>query len=358
MPPCVSSGRVQVDADWNEQLDIADHRTTLETVDVIGLCGAPMDAAGFALSAGAPPQIGAGRFYVDGILCENDAPVELTQQPDLPAYEAPLTVGYYLAYLDVWRRHVTALEDEAMREVALGGPDTATRVKTIWQVKLLGPIANEPNCTEEPPTWQTLLAAKTGALRARSHPGPSSDQPCIVPPGAGYQRLENQLYRVEIHRPGPVGVATFKWSRDNGSIVTRWLDKADDNLIVQSSGRDAVLGFGPEQTVELSDETRELRLEPGAYTGPLGTLARLKDAEGQLLALDPVDPVTSTIDKADFPDTMTPSGLPNHPKVRRWDSDGETVVEQDLTVNDGWLVLEDGVRSSSKTASTMPAIIG
>ena len=31
-------------------------------------------------------------------------------------------------------RHVTALEDEAIREVALGpqGPDTTTRVKIVW----------------------------------------------------------------------------------------------------------------------------------------------------------------------------------------------------------------------------------
>src|SRR5215213_376088 len=42
-----------------------------------------------------------------------------------------------LVYLDVWQRHITAIEDPDILEVALGGPDTTTRVKTVWQVKVL-----------------------------------------------------------------------------------------------------------------------------------------------------------------------------------------------------------------------------
>ena len=45
-----------------------------------------------------------------------------------------------LVYLDVWQRHITALDDKLLREVALGGPDTTTRLKTVWQVKAL-PLA-------------------------------------------------------------------------------------------------------------------------------------------------------------------------------------------------------------------------
>ena len=39
-------------------------------------------------------------------------------------------------YLDVWERHVTALEDDDIREKALGGADTTTRCKVVWQVKV------------------------------------------------------------------------------------------------------------------------------------------------------------------------------------------------------------------------------
>ena len=75
-------GRVSVDADWNEQGDIAKHRVCTEALDVLGRNGAPRDTAGFgvvplplAVAPGtAPPSVdialSPGRMYVDGFLCE------------------------------------------------------------------------------------------------------------------------------------------------------------------------------------------------------------------------------------------------------------------------------------------------
>ncbi len=70
----------------------------------------------------------AGRIYIDGILCEFENPAPL----DLPS-----AAGKYLAYAECHRRHVSALQDEQIRETALGGPDTCTRLQTIAQVKYL-----------------------------------------------------------------------------------------------------------------------------------------------------------------------------------------------------------------------------
>jgi hypothetical protein len=324
----MQQGRVQVDSDWNEQLDINAHRTETETVDVIGDCGGPLAGAGFALSSGLTPHISAGRYYVAGLLCENETDVALDQQPDLPGLTLPTAAGLYLAYLDVWQRHITALEDVVIREVALGGPDTATRIQTVWQVKLLGPLAGPLHCLSEPAAWQALVKPSSGKLQARAQPSPAADNPCVVPPEAGYRRLENQLYRIEIHQAGPRGTATFKWSRDNGSITTAWLEQNGADLIVQSSGRDKFLGFGAGQTVELSDDARELQ-------GQAGLLVRLGQVEGQILSLDPTDPNTAGVAKADFPDTL--NNRPNHPKVRRWDSPGA------VTTSGTWTALEDGV---------------
>ncbi len=135
----LQQGRVQIDADWNEQVDLTTYRTVTEAVDVIGPCGAPKHHAGFAISplAGGDFSIGAGRFYAGGWLCENDAVVAFTAQPDLPGTVPIAAPGRYLVYLDVWTRHLTALEVPAIRETALGGPDTATRTRIVWQVKLL-----------------------------------------------------------------------------------------------------------------------------------------------------------------------------------------------------------------------------
>jgi len=84
--------------------------------------------------------VSAGRIYVDGVLCENERATRYLAQPDLPQPPVPATPGRYVVYLDVWERHLTALERPELREVALGGPDTATRTQTVWQLRLDGPV--------------------------------------------------------------------------------------------------------------------------------------------------------------------------------------------------------------------------
>ena len=87
----MQQGRVQLDADWNEQGEILAHRDETEARDVIGRCGGPLHAAAFRAIATAkeltpeeqalpenktpPVTVGkgdflltAGRYYVDGIL--------------------------------------------------------------------------------------------------------------------------------------------------------------------------------------------------------------------------------------------------------------------------------------------------
>src|SRR5205085_11812880 len=68
-------------------------------------------------------------------------------------------------------------------------------------------------CNSSFSEWDALTASLPGIMNARTYAGGESGNP-------GYQRLENQLYRVEVHRgsdaqEGP----SFKWSRDNGSVV-------------------------------------------------------------------------------------------------------------------------------------------
>jgi hypothetical protein len=74
-------GRVQIDADWNEQSSIMLYQLRRLAADIIGPAGGPADKLGFeldVLAAGlttgaADFIIRAGRYYVDGILCELDA---------------------------------------------------------------------------------------------------------------------------------------------------------------------------------------------------------------------------------------------------------------------------------------------
>lgn len=343
----MQQGRVQLDADWNEQIDITGHRIETETVDVIGHCGAPIHDAGFHVVASAndltaeekkldenqnAPAVAAGdllisggRYYVDGIMCENEHIVAYTKQPDLPNLQAVNQAGTYLAYIDVWSRNITALEDASIGEVALGGPDTATRSKSVWQVKLfrVGDVNLAANCSSDFKTWTDEIAPGTGKLAARAAVGAASNDPCIVAPGAGYRRLENQHYRVEVHDPGPFNAgATFKWSRDNGSIVTGWESQDVDKLTVKSIGRDKVLSFASGQWVELIDDTLELLGKPG-------TLVQLTKAEGNILTINPAT-ATGPVSIASFP---------KNPKVRRWD-----MAALLKPTNNNWIDLEDGVQ--------------
>src|SRR6478735_8196112 len=86
----MQQGRVQLDADWNEQQDIEGHRSQTATADVVGACGGPRSGAGFGLRVTeGDVLIGAGRYYVDGILCENELDVGIAAQPDLPGFVLP-----------------------------------------------------------------------------------------------------------------------------------------------------------------------------------------------------------------------------------------------------------------------------
>jgi len=387
----MQQGRIQLDADWNEQIDITAHRVETETIDVVGECGAPTDRGGFHLVADVDdltkeekkreenklPQnedsealqwagdfyISAGRYYVDGILCENEQIVPFSKQPDRPPdslsknlpddlkealkeFEPPGEEGTYLAYLDVWSRHITALEDPKIRERALGGPDTATRTKTVWQVRLMhvGGVNAGLNCLSDIPPWEDLKTPtpEKGTLAARAEKADEKDKPCALAPRAGYRRLENQLYRVEVHKGGTLdggngpstGAPTFKWSRDNGSIVTVWKERDANKLTVASTGRDKVLNFASEQWVELTDDTRELLGQPG-------TLVKLDKVEGDVLTID-LNTATGPVDRENFSKSA---------KVRRWDQkeiEGEDVQLKNGAVeikkDDEWIKLEDGVQ--------------
>jgi Family of unknown function (DUF6519) len=328
----MQQGRVQLDADWNEQQDIHRHRTEIQAKDVVGASGGPLHNAGFQVSTnGKALTIGPGRYYVDGLLCQNEVALDYLNQPDYPnapAIAALMTKANATAmivYLRVWRRLITALEDPSIRETALGGADTAVRVKTAWQVRVLPVAPTTPGalaCGDIVPDWTALAASGTGLMSARALPVQAATNPCLLPPGAGYTRLENQLYRVEIHKPGPLATATFKWSRENGSIVTT-IEKFNGlQLTVHDLGRDETLGFSNGQWVELLDTATEVAGLPGP-----------------LFQIDHVDEATRLVVLKTVP---TAIDLALSPRLRRWDSAGDISLVAPAG-GDGWVTLEEGV---------------
>ncbi|HYQ15777.1 MAG TPA: DUF6519 domain-containing protein, partial [Polyangiaceae bacterium] len=101
----MQQGRVQLDADWNEQVAIGVHQLRSLAADLIGEHGGPKgNGLGFGIGKGSGLKngdfaISPGRYYVHGILCENAKEISFLSQPDLPG-RTGLTSGGYLVYLD------------------------------------------------------------------------------------------------------------------------------------------------------------------------------------------------------------------------------------------------------------------
>ena len=399
----LQQGRVQLDADGNEQAAILLHFMRSLAADLIGQHGGPDDVftderqrteirerrGGFAIigasgTAAAPnffpdsnllqsekealsraftaPQrfplaITGGHYYIDGVLCENEELWLIGKQPYLQRANdqaiRELADGMYLFYLDVWERFVTSLDDPSLNEVALGGADTAGRAKLTWQVRIHPDVlpAAADSCVAFNSLWQPLLdglqPANRGSLaaRAKASEGSNEEDVCITSPEARFRGIENQLYRVEIHRGGPAMnaaednldvAATFKWSRNNATLVAALKEKHGDRLTV-SGLRDLSRWFKTGDWVEITHDALEFNRLPG-------TLVRLAGVDGEVLTIDPYTTSGTIYEPGDEFESLPIKNL----KVRGWD---QTQPEEDLLIDgaipvkeDDWIELEDGVQ--------------
>lgn len=345
----MQQGRVSVDADWNEQVSMLLHYLRSMARDIGGEHWGPTDTsdgqerAGFRVSSNAHNvfTIGTGHYYVQGLLCENEQlenepPPTYSSQPDYPLTEGArrLDNGTYLVYLDVWERHLTYIEDDLIREVALGGPDTATRAKTIWQVKVLQAETEadlKGNYLAFLATIQNVIKPGSGRLRARARKRKEADEPCLTTPEARYRGAENQLYRVEIHTGGAARAeagATFKWSRDNGSVIFPIRQLTGTEVVVEHLGRDERLGLREGDWVEVVDDDQVLR-------GEAGTLA-------QVIAVDRVEMRVTLSKSADRSYDQTTAD--KYPLLRRWDQKSDAIPVREGNQEQNWIDLEDGAQ--------------
>lgn len=371
----LQQGRLLTDADWNEQGEITAHHDEVRTRDVVGGAGGPLTGAAFGLldAAGAPHtgstpwadlRLGAGRFYVAGILVEvpqsagepDGVGSALADQPFLraigavPGLAEEMTNRRYAMVLDVWERQVTADEVPRLLESALGGPDTTTRSQTVWQVRLQSVDATDSCASLVGAPW---LARTPPTMTASLAQSPPAADPCEISTSAGYRRLENQLYRVQVYQVNEAtGQAHYVWSRENGSVVAGLLRSslppgpgADRVLHLDREGRDEELSFRAGDIVEVTSRDREL-------AGIPGLLATAGAPDGLTL------PVT-WIDGAGADPATDMDRLGSTPIVRRWEGgpaaatasvadleDGIQVAfgDGDFRVGDYWLIPARTVR--------------
>jgi hypothetical protein len=227
-------GRVTLEADANEAWMIGSEALRRETIDIIGPAGTPDD--GYKV-IGAPTvakvRVGAGTYYLGGWRLTLDAPVALGQQPDwLDA--PPLDQGKNaLVALLVTEQSVSAVEDQALREVALGGPDSAARSRLLQHFPLI-PVAGDSCATAasivarqlagagiriDPVSYELLSDAR---LEVGFVADPAPTDPCTPAAAGGYLGADNQLIRITViaynaRRNG----GRLLWGFNNASILYR-----------------------------------------------------------------------------------------------------------------------------------------
>lgn len=336
----MQQGRVQLDADWNEEHDILAERTRLLALDVGGTAWLPEDTTPDAFLVGIIPgdlSLGEGRLWLDGRLAEifPGEGVTYLKQPFLPDPPA-IVAGGAIVFLDLWERDVSWAEDPRLLDVALGGIDTTTRVQQVWQVKLQ-PDQGAACGTD----LAALFPPSAGRLTTQAVAPPAPDDPCILPPIAGYRGIENRLYRVEIQVPGALGTAKFKWSRDNASIMARVSALAvaggQTRVSVNRIGRDEVLRFRIGDWVTLTDDTREFHAESGQ-------MARIADIDeaNRVVVLDRAVPTAGGRAFA----TTAAAHATRATRLQRWDESAPiNSLDADglMTTGAGPIGLEDGV---------------
>jgi hypothetical protein len=332
----LQQGRVQLDADWNEQIAILLHRFEGFAVDVFGAHGGPATDCGFAVFQDEDGAwLSRGRYYVEGVQCENREVVKL--EPPRKT-ESSKEREAYLVYLDVFEQYVAPAQDPVIVEAALGTHDTAARSRVRWTVKYWSLSAKAPadeRTAEE--HWERELERALPEIAARDRRGLLRAR-ALAP--FGYTGPQSQLYRVEIHQGGLCGgerAVTWKWSRENGSVT--FAASVADATLELKAGAQAVSAFSVGDWVEIVGRSD---LEDSIPKRPLRQVTKVDVSAAKIT----LDASPGSFDADDYP------------VVRRWDQqlgvDGGDLAPYGgclPLIEDHWLSVEQGIDVSFSRAS-------
>jgi hypothetical protein len=327
-------GRLLLDADLNEQTAIVlDYLRGLAT-DVLGPFAAPAGGHGFHVTLVLDDseakcrgvRLGAGHYYVYGLRCQTAA-----EEIELAERAAPFVV-----YLVVWEQTVRVEADPALGPIVT---DTALRTQVRWRVVAAKHLPDSDDELAELPEHDLRHAFDAHNRDTRGRPRLAARAHSRTPAGetptaADYRGAENQLYRVEVHTGGDAEHATFKWSRDNGSV-----EFAVEGLTVDEQGtvvatlhggwRDARRGLEVGDWVELVDDE----------WAPIGSPRPLLRVHGITLARREIELRSAAV--------FTPEHR-LHPRLRRWDQrPDESADDHAIPVEraeGAWFALEDGIQ--------------
>ncbi|MDT7543557.1 MAG: hypothetical protein QOE33_3461 [Acidobacteriota bacterium] len=356
----MQQGRVTLDADWNEAQEIIDEEFRKEALDFVGPVGTPDDGYRISVPKGLTDydfQIGAGTMYVGGMRVSLPPSTgkggisTYLHQPDWISPAPPKQPAHEFVYLTLDEREVSAVEDASLREVALGGPDTAGRTRLIQRIHRasVGAQSCGSALAEVQKSWKAIgltLDPRTMRLdsAARLQVGFEKAKlpPDLCEPTAqgGYLGAENQLIRVQITAQNKL-----IWGYDNASFLYRIDNVAADNQTLRLKSRPVDDFHAPraQQVVEALRATT--RLANGEY------VAESAGHASALLSGYKSDDQTVMLKDALPPDYLMPKGTPRL-FLRVW--------EQELTFTPGtpFALGETGVQVTLKVPAGQKFHVG
>jgi hypothetical protein len=348
----MQQGRVLTDDDFNEneRLHTEDIRKT--RVHVIGPSGSPDN--GFAIAS---PQISngkptflikAGTFYLGGLRLSLEADEFYHLQKDwlqqgenaTDRIAVPAAQRFDFVYLETWRQPVSAVEDNELFEVGLGGPDTSVRTRTMHRVRVRQGTSVFADCEDAFAALLGDLAAQ-GALndeselvsnaRLRVTPDGTTGTSdlCSPPVAGGYLGAENQAIRVQL-----LSNNTFTWGFDNAAPVYRVELTTDSNGV----RRRIVMRTEPKDQAHWPLSGQVIELLP--WSAGLVNNQKLADLRGHLAKVNgSYNPDTREF----FIDTPPPApgGAPVRPFGEHW-RDRNDVNPPDPVTGDASVLTAEG----------------
>ena len=306
-------GRVTLEADWNEAAAIAAEDDRAQLVDVIGPAGTPDDGYRITVDGSGDLTIQHGTMYVGGERMVLDTDLDYAQQPDwIDTAGDPLQIGAALSdgsgdeavWLYLREQEVGAVEDPALLDIALGGPDTSERLRIVQRVvrsstdqaDCAGALAAlEQSWAEEGVTFDpaTMRLESASALLVSFEQAPAAATPCEPVAQGGYLGAENQLIRVQVAAVDRKGTPTLVWGFDNAYFLYRLTQTAVDNaggtttLTLKSAPVDSYHQPAKDQAVEVLQAAAELTPSDyiAATTGIVTTCASAYDPDKGTLVI-------------------------------------------------------------------------
>ncbi|SPF40910.1 conserved hypothetical protein [Syntrophobacter sp. SbD1] len=249
-------GKVLLDSDGIAQTLIENNWRETAARDWVGkLAGVPaavsnsFKISSASLSGGVVTlTVDTGRLWADGLLVHlkgesGSSTVNRTAtwlEPPIVATEgsaSDVAAGVVDAVvLEVWQHAVNGFQmPDILIEPALGGPDTAERLRTSFAFRLARLTAGQ-GCGN-----LSYNEGGRGALTVSLLPPITTTGDCPVVGSGGYSGFEHQLYRVEIADTS-AGPSRFKWSRTNGGLVGRGSFDPSSQSIAITANQSAISG--------------------------------------------------------------------------------------------------------------------